>query len=202
MIVGAVCYAMMSGFYLWLPIYLQQWRHFSVLHAGGSISMFGLAGIIGVILGALLSDRLIAGGMPVLAARRMVVVGSILFAGSAILCTAIFQSNLAMLVTITVGSFAMGLGTASAWALVPAVVPNAKLIASLGSLQNGAWQLGGAIAPLAIGALLDRGFNFHIILAFSAAFALLSALIYGFVLRTPMQKLADPEVISSASGLA
>jgi len=200
MVAGGVSNAMLMGAYLWLPIYLQQSRHFSVVHAGGSLSLFGLAGIAGVIAGALLSDRLINRGGEVLASRRKVLVLALLLASAAITCTTLFQSNAAMLITISIGYFGTGLGTAPAWALVPAISPNPKLVASLGSLQNGGWQLGLAISPLAIGWLLDHGFEFHFILGISAGFAVLSALIYGALLRSPMRSgvVASPPVPAHA----
>ncbi len=186
MVAGGVSNAMLMGAYLWLPIYLQQSRHFSVVNAGGSLSLFGLAGIAGVVAGALLSDRLINRGGEVLASRRKVLVLALLLASAAITCTTIFQSNTAMLITISIGYFGTGLGTAPAWALVPAISPNPKLVASLGSLQNGGWQLGLAISPLVIGWFLDHGLDFHFVLGFSAGFAVLSAFIYGALLRSPM----------------
>ncbi len=193
MIAGGISSAIMTGFYLWLPIYLQQTRHFSVVHAGGSITLFGLAGIVGVIIGALLSDFLISRGGEVLASRQQVLVASLLLGGAAIYCTSLLHSNTAILATITLGYLATGLGAATGWALVPAVAPNAGLIASLGSLQNGSWQLGQAIAPLAIGILLDKGFEFKTIMAISAGFALISATAYGVILRSPIEQRAPVE---------
>jgi len=186
MIAGGISYAGMMSFYLWLPIYLQQTRHFSIVRAGGSMALLGLIGIAGVTSGAFLSDFLIRLGCQVLAARRLLVTGGAMLGGLAIGCTAFFQGDTAMLVAIGAGSFASGLMSASWWALVPAIAPDARLVASLGSLQNGGAYLGAAIAPLVIGRLLDIGFNFHAVLAISAAFAALCATIYGIALRSPI----------------
>jgi MFS family permease len=192
MILGGMSLAGMLSFYLWLPIYLQQTRHFSLVHAGGSMSVLGLVGIAGVISGALSSDLLIRRGWQVLAARRAVVVSGALIGGAAIGCTALSHRDIVLLVMIAVGSFAGGLNAAPWWSLAPAVAPSDRLVASLGSLQNGGAFLGAAIAPLAIGALLDHGDDFHTILAVSAGFALLTAFIYGVVLQRPIQPAVKP----------
>jgi sugar phosphate permease len=187
MMAGGFSYAGMMAFYLWLPIYLQQTRHFSIMRAGGSLALLGLVGIAGVTSGALLSDFLIRRGLQVLAARRLLVTGGALLGGAAITYTAFYQSDATMLIAIGVGSFASGLMSASWWALVPAIAPDRRLVASLGSLQNGGAYLGAAIAPLVIGKLLDTGFTFHAVLAISSAFAAVCAVIYGILLRDPME---------------
>lgn len=187
MIAGGLSFAGMQSFYAWLPIYLHQTRHFSLVKAGSSVSLLGLAGIAGVITGALLSDLAIRRGWQVLAARRLLVVTGSLLGAAAIAATALLQGSGAMLAAIAVGSLAGGLAAASWWALVPAVAPNDRLVASLGSLQNGGAFLGAAVGPLLIGWLLDHGYDFHTILAVSAGFALLGAVIYGVVLRRPIE---------------
>jgi ACS family glucarate transporter-like MFS transporter len=188
MMAGGVSFAGMQSFYAWLPIYLHQTRGFSLVKAGGSVSLLGLASIFGVVTGALLSDHAIRRGWQVLAARRLLVVSGSLLGAAAIGATAFLQGSGAMLAAIAVGSLAGGLAAASWWALVPAVAPNDRLVASLGSLQNGGAFLGAAAGPLLIGWLLDHGYDFHAVLAASAGFALLGAAIYGIVLRNPIRE--------------
>jgi len=188
MIAGGLSFAGMQSFYAWLPIYLHQTRHFSLVKAGGSVSLLSVAGIVGVVTGALLSDLAIRRGWQVLAARRLLVVAGSLLGAAAIAATAFLQGSNAMLCAIAIGSFASGLAAASWWALVPAVAPNDRLVASLGSLQNGGAFLGAAVGPLLIGWLLDHGYDFHAVLAASAGFALLGAVIYGIVLRKPIRE--------------
>jgi MFS family permease len=186
MIAGGVSFAGMQSFYAWLPIYLHQTRHFSLVKAGGSVSLLSLAAMIGIITGALLSDLAIRRGWEVLAARRLLVVAGSLLGAAAIAATAFLQGSGAMLAAIAVGSLAGGLAAASWWALVPAVAPNDRLVASLGALQNGGAFLGAAVAPLLVGWLLDHGYDFHTVLVVSAGFALLGAAIYGMALRRPI----------------
>jgi sugar phosphate permease len=187
MIAGGLSFSGMYGFYLWLPIYLQQTRHFSLLRAGGSMSLLGLAGITGVVTGAFLSDLLIRRGFDVLVARCAVIAGAALLGATTIAGAAVFHSNLALLAAIAIDMFACSMISAPWWALVPVVSPSARLVASLGSLQNGGSFLGAAISPLAIGWLLDHGFDFKAVLALSAGFALSTAVIYGAVLRNPIK---------------
>ncbi len=198
---GGMSFAGWQGFYLWLPIYLREARHFSLVHAGGSVSLLSLGGIAGLIVGSLFSDQLIRRGRQPLSARRITIVLGALLGGAAISCTAFFQSDAGLLTTLAIGSFAGGSITASWWSLVPVVAPNPRLVASLGSMQNSGIMVGSSILPVVIGGLLDHGYNFYVIISVSAAFSLLSATIYGVLLRKPIvpRRPAEDRIIHPAA---
>jgi cyanate permease len=58
-----------------------------------------------------------------------------------------------------------------------------RCVASVGSIQNFGGFLGGAFAPIATGIVVDRFGGFNVAILVAAGLALVSAALYGLLLR-------------------
>ena len=184
MIIGAFCLQYVFWFYItWLPSYLESAQHFAIGKAGFLAAVPYVAGGVAVILGGRLSDRLIARGLAPLAARRYVIAGGALLTTVALVITAFSAGPVLAMVMLTVGMFTYSLTSGTFWTLATEVVRTSRLVGSVGSIQNFGGFLGGACAPIATGVLVDASGGFTLALTAAAVLCLVSAALYGLVLR-------------------
>ncbi|MBS1814706.1 MAG: MFS transporter [Acidobacteria bacterium] len=161
----------------WLPFYLEHERHMSIAKAGMLASIPFLCGFIGGILGGWLCDLLVAKGMQPMASRKVLVAVSMLLSA---LCGALIPfvvHDATVLFLISASMFATYVAASAAWATVPIAAP-AHLTASLGSIQNFGGYIGGALAPLLTGILVERTGNFRQPLLLNAAITFIAAMLY------------------------
>jgi D-galactonate transporter len=187
MLLGAFCLQYVFWFYItWLPSYLQSEQHFSVAKSGLVSALPYIAAGIAVLLGGRISDYLVRRGVvPLVARRRVIAVGAILEAGA--LLGTVHSTTPAMAVALlTAGSFFYGLTSASFWTLPSDVVQTQSMVASVGSIQNFGGAIGGAIAPIATGVLIDQMGGFVPALVVGAVMLLVSAVAYGVFVRRPI----------------
>jgi FSR family fosmidomycin resistance protein-like MFS transporter len=180
--------AVSYGFMTFLPLQLTQ-RGYSVVQAGGVVSLYLASGAMGGFLGGWLADRW--GG------RRVVV--------SSFICAVplyfifLFAPDPWGLVSLVLGSFVLQTSLPVNVVMGQELSPrHASTISSL--LMGAAWGLGALlIGP--IGALADR-WSLHWAL-FALAFVLLGGLICAIALPAPRRHAAPVEVgqpVSSAAG--
>jgi len=81
---------------------------------------------------------------------------------------------------ISLAMFFVNMASGGAWALVSVAAPR-RLVASLGSMQNFGGYLGGSLAPVITGVVVDQTHSFVDALLISAAVAFAAALVYLFV---------------------
>ncbi len=87
---------------------------------------------------------------------------------------------------ISISLFLIYIASSSAWATVPIAAPS-QYTASLGSIQNFGGYLGGALAPVVTGLIVQRTGGFSPALLLSAGISALSAAAYLFLVRQPIQ---------------
>ncbi len=184
MIIGDFALQYLFWFYIaWLPTYLEKSQHFSISKTGFYASLPFIAGTLGVLLGGKISDWLIARGMSRLNGRRYTIALGALLTAVALLITA-FVHNPGLAVTLlTLGMFTYSLCSAPIWTLAMDVVESSTFIASIGSIQNFGGFLGGALAPIVTGVLAASFGGFTIALVVTGILALISAIMYGTVLK-------------------
>jgi cyanate permease len=90
------------------------------------------------------------------------------------------------IVYISLAMAFVNMASGGAWALVSVAIPR-RLVASLGSLQNFGGYLGGSLAPLITGIVVDKTHSFVNALLISAAVAFAAALVYMFVVNKPIE---------------
>jgi fucose permease len=136
-----------------------------------------------VLLGGRISDGLVRRGpTPLVARRRVIAVGALLEAG-ALLGTVLSTGPVMAVTLLTAGSFFYGLTSAPFWTLPSDVVETRRMVASVGSIQNFSGAVGGAVAPIATGVIIDRMGGFVPALMLGAVLLVVSAASYGIFVR-------------------
>jgi sugar phosphate permease len=136
------------GFSSWLPSYLVKVRGFGMLKMGIYASLPFLTGFIGLLLANAIGSKIFRG-------NKIVFLSTIWVVGSAAMYFAYAAENaevcIAFLCLTACGMF-MSFGPF--WALITTRMPT-QAMGFLSSIINGAGKIGGAMAPMAIGALIE-----------------------------------------------
>lgn len=172
-------------FTAWLPFYLEHDRHISVAKTGflGSIPFFW--GVVGGLLGGWIVDILVARGFSPMGSRKVPMLVALTGMGICIGLTALTPSNTLALVFISAALFLSYICSSTAWAMASVAAPS-NCTASLGAIQNFGGYLGGALAPLITGLIVQRTGSFAPALYVGAAIAILAAVIYGLMVAGPI----------------
>ncbi len=169
----------------WLPSYLEIGRHLTVLQTGWTAGVPYLFGAAGSFFGGWACDRLAAIGFSPLASRKAPLVaglaGGAAFTGLAVVA----PGALAAVAVIAAALFCANVATAAIWALAVVAAP-ARAVGSVGAIQNLGGFVGGAVAPIATGALLEATGGFAAPLAAAAVAGAAGALVYLLGVRHPV----------------
>ena len=175
----------------WLPGYLEIQRHISIPHTGLIASVPYIFGVIGSLVGGWVSDVLVRAGMTPINSRKLpIILGMVASAGLTAIA-AVTPSNPVAIGCISVSMFFGNLAGAAIWALAVVAAP-AKGVASLGSMQNFGGFLGGALAPMVTGLIVQSTGLFVPASMVAACVGAASALIYLFVVRQPVELASVP----------
>jgi MFS transporter, ACS family, glucarate transporter len=158
----------------WMPTYLLEVKHFSVMGTGLVSSAPWVGAVVGNLLGGWLSDRLLAGrrkpGMLFSAVATGAMMLTLLNAPAA-------PTLYAALMFLTGVTLSFGF---SAYMAYPMSVASKSAFPIASALVNTGGQIGGACAPLAVGLLLDR-LGWSSVFIFMALGSLMSFLIVTFI---------------------
>ncbi len=166
----------------WLPDYLERVYGVSVERTGILAAIPQFAGFIGGALGGFLSDRLAARGLDPIDSRRWLTVGGLVLC-ALFTAAAPFAETTTWVVTLLSISMFFGYGAGScSWALGASLTPP-RLVATLESIQNIGGSIGGALAPLVTGIIVDRTHTFTPAFLVAAVAALAGAASYWTVRR-------------------
>jgi MFS family permease len=184
MIIGGFCLQYVFWFYItWLPTYLESAQHFTIKSAGMLAALPYIAGAVAVLVGGRVSDWLIVRGMDPMRSRKYTVATGALLTAVALFATVLSHGQAVAVALLTVGMFTYSLSSGVYWTLATNVVRTRKLVASMGSIQNFGGFLGGACAPVVTGIIVGHLGGFPTALTVTAILALISATMYGVVLR-------------------
>ena len=181
-------------FIAWLPGYLEMQRHMSIPKTGFIASIPFLFGLVGSILGGLLADRLTARGMTAIASRKLLTVIGTVAMSLATLVAAETASNLIAVASISVAVFFGFSASGTSWSLANACAPP-SYAASLGAIMDFGGFIGGALAPMVTGFVVQATGSFTPALLVAGAVGLCSAAAY--VLFIPAQPI--PAQVPAAS---
>ena len=172
-------------FTAWLPFYLEHDRHMSVSKTGLLASIPFFWGVVGGLLGGWIVDFLVRRGVSPMGSRKypMLVglVGMAVFTALA----AVAPSNTLALVCISCVLFLSYICSSTAWAMAAVAAPS-NCTASLGAIQNFGGYLGGALAPLLTGIIVQRSGGFAPALYVGAAIAVVAAVLYAVLVERPI----------------
>lgn len=175
----------------WLPGYLEIQRHMDVRMTGWvSAIPFGF-GVVGSIGSGWLADRLLKSGHAPIATRKALVITALIGMALFTFSAAYAVSDFLAVACIAGALFCNGCGTSMTWSLVAEVAPD-NCTASLGGITNFGGYLGGAIAPLATGFIVQHTGSFAFALILASGLAATSAL--AFYLLVP-----NHQIVLSAS---
>jgi len=167
----------------WLPSYLQTARGFSLSQSGWLASLPFLCGIIGVIFGGWLSNRLVTRGVNTVRARKIPIVGGAVLAAAAVLPVAYVDNTALAIALLSLGYFASQVPIGCLWTLASDIAPSNQ-VASLGAIQNFGGFVGAAVAPVVTGAILTAtGGNYTLVFLIGGALLLVGALSYGLFVK-------------------
>jgi MFS family permease len=133
---------------------------------------FCLCGIVGVLFGGWLSNRLV---------KRGVNTGAILAAAAVL--PAAFVTNVPMVITLlSIGYFGAQVPIGCLWTLAADVAPS-NHVASLGAIQNFGGFIGAAVAPIVTGAILAATNQYTLVFVVGGVLLLVGALSYGLFVK-------------------
>ncbi|MGW0935992.1 MFS transporter [Streptomyces sp. NPDC002666] len=151
-----VAYANTSVKVSWLPLYLQEGLGYDATTAGTLVALPYLGSAVAVILVGVLSAALTRRGVGSRVTRGVLPGAMVLASG---VCTIAFSSldrGVPQMVLLVVGSCLNSAGYGVAFAGLADVAP-AKQRGTVFGIVTGVYSLGGAVAPLVVGRLVESG---------------------------------------------
>jgi MFS family permease len=182
-----------SWFYAtWLPGYLESARHLSVANAGLWASIPLGAGFLGGLAGGLISDRLGRSGTDAVTACRLPIMWGLVVAGGSTIIAA-YVVNISVAVSLmAIGLFAANVSSSCGWALAAVIAPP-NTVATLEAVQNVGGSIGGALAPLVTGILVQATGSFVPAFAVAGVIAFAAAIAYWALTEKRISGASDPE---------
>ena len=184
-------------FITWVPSYLVQDRHMTVLNSGFATSIPWICAFLVGILAGRASDVALRRGMSVLNARKVVLVTGMV-AALAILGTAFSSSASLAIACLSISTSGIIFANGAVWAATQDLVRSLNLAGSAAGFVNALGNVGGILGPIVTGALVYTTHSFVVPLVVAAALALVGALAWMFGMR------ARPELarLSGTAGVA
>jgi sugar phosphate permease len=166
----------------WLPGYLEQARHLSIVSAGFWAALPLAAGFLGALSGGFISDRLGRMGTDAASACRIPTMWGLIAAGGFTVAAA-FAGNVYIAVGLMAcGLFAANVSSSCGWALAAVIAP-ANVVATLEAVQNVGGSVGGALAPFVTGALVQATGSFVAAFVLAGSIAVACAVVYRYMTR-------------------
>ncbi|WP_182056760.1 MFS transporter [Pantoea sp. ME81] len=169
----------------WLPGYLEKSLGFSLKATGWIASIPFFAGILGVLVGGMLSDRLVRRGVRAITARKVPIVTGAALAACFVAPIPFVDSTPLAIGLLAMGYFCSQMPQGALWTLASDIAPKSQ-VASLGAIQNFGGFLGAAMAPIVTGIILDTTGKFTNVFLLGAGLLMLGALSYGLFVRKPL----------------
>jgi ACS family hexuronate transporter-like MFS transporter len=171
-------------FLSWFPTYLVDERHVDLNHLAIAGAVPWIVGVIGVVVGGMVTDRIaVRTGNPSGARKAMIVGGltvtAVLFAGISIVTSAWAAVGLMSAVL-----FVLYLTCAQYFALIADVVAQRRLGSVMGFVHAIA-NLAGILAPAIVGTLVGGPGSWTVIFGISAAVCIVGAAVLAFFGHTP-----------------
>jgi sugar phosphate permease len=170
-------------FLSWLPSYLVEFRHFTLIKVGIFASLPLWAGVIGDTVGGLATDWLLKKTGSAKLARRTVAIVGMLGCCVFIVPAALTEDAYTAVYCLTAALFFLECTIGPSWA-VPMDV-GGKYSGTVSGMMNMAGNIGGALSPLVFGFLVQYG-NWQAPFIVAASLLVLGAAVWAFWL--------DPDV--------
>jgi MFS family permease len=142
-------------FLSWMPSYLVEYRHFTLLKVGIFASLPFWAGVVGDTVGGLSVDWLLAKTGSVRLAHRLVAIVGLLGCVACIVPAALVDNAYLAVAGLTAAFFFLECAIAPAWAVAMHI--GGKYSGTVSAAMNMAGNIGGAISPIVFGILVHYG---------------------------------------------
>ncbi|WP_237480350.1 MFS transporter [Lichenibacterium dinghuense] len=186
MIIGYFGCIYMTWLYTaWLPSYLEIERHFTLSKTGIVGSIPFAFGVVGGVIGGRVVDMLIRRGVDPIRSRKIPMATSLVATAGFTAVAALTPSDAVAIACISASLFLVYLCSSSAWAMASVAAP-AHCTASIGSMQNFGGYIGGALAPLVTGYIVQGTGHFSVAFLVGAAVALVAAAGYWTLIQEPI----------------
>ncbi|HEY3846750.1 MAG TPA: MFS transporter [Acetobacteraceae bacterium] len=164
-------------FVAWLPGYLEMQRHMSIQKTGLVASIPYICGVVGSIAGGLIASRLLARGASAINSRKFPTVVCTAVMALATLVAALTPNNTIAVAAISVTMFFGFSASGTSWSLATACAPP-QYAASLGAIMDFGGFVGGALAPMVTGFVVQESGSFEPALIAAALIGMASAAAY------------------------
>lgn len=172
----------------WLPGYLETQRHLSVASAGLWSAVPMAAGFVGAVAGGFFARALGQLGMAPGPACLLPIVGGLCLAGLCTIAAALVAGMNTAIMLMAAGLFGANVASSCGWALAALIAPN-RSVATLEAVQNIGGSLGGLLAPLITGLVVQNTGSFVPAFIVAGVIAIASAAIYWTGARQPVGRL-------------
>jgi MFS family permease len=169
----------------WLPGYLQAIHHLTLAQTGWATAVPFVFGGAGMLADGVVVDWLAARGVPMMKCHRaLLCIGMVCSALCTTLATYADTPTAAVLI-VGMAYFCIQFAGTSGWGLAHIAAP-ARMVASVGAIQNFGGFTFASLGPIIAGWLLDHTGSFDIALFICAGVAVVGALSYAFVVKDPI----------------
>jgi sugar phosphate permease len=187
-------------FLSWLPSYLVEYRHFTLLKVGILASLPLWAGVVGDTVGGIATDWLLRKTGNTKSARRTVAIVGMLGCVAFIVPAAVTEDAYAAVYCLTGAMFFLECTIGPSWA-VPMDV-GGKHSGTVSGMMNMAGNIGGALSPMVFGFLVQLG-SWQAPFIVAAGLLVLGAAVWAFWLDPDASVVADQERMpATAAGVA
>ncbi len=142
-------------FLSWLPSYLVEFRHFTLIKVGLFASLPLFAGVIGDTVGGLATDWLLKATGSAKIGRRVVAIIGLLGCAACIVPAALTANAYVAVYCLTASMFFLEFTIGPSWA-VP-MDTGGKYSGTVSGMMNMAGNIGGALSPIVFGVLVQVG---------------------------------------------
>ena len=178
---GQMGYVYAYFFYTaWFPSYLVLDRKMTLLTSGLAASLPFWAGMVGTLVGGWLGDSLIRRGVSPTVSRKGVIGAGLTAATILVLCAVFTRQTWVAVSLLTLAMGCLRLTTASTMA-TPIDLAPPSIVGTLSSIQNFSANVGGLMAPIVTGYIIEATGSFASALIVAAGMALFGAVCYLFL---------------------
>jgi D-galactonate transporter len=185
-------------FLSWLPSYLVEFRHFTLLKVGFLASLPLWAGVVGDTVGGLATDWLLTKSGNIKFARRAVAITGMLGCAVFIVPAAMTEDAYTAVYCLTAAMFFLECTIGPSWA-VPMDM-GGEHSGTVSGMMNMAGNIGGALSPIVFGVLVQFG-SWQAPFIVAASLLVLGAAVWGFWLD-PSTSVVEEKKLQTAASLA
>nr|WP_295741585.1 MFS transporter [uncultured Acidocella sp.] len=169
-------------FNAWLPGYLEMARHMSIAKSGWVAALPYIFAIFGSLSGGFVVDKLMVRGFSRVASRLVPLCTAMALNALLVVAVALINDNTLAVACLCGSLFCGTVSTACAWAMVSVIAP-ANCTGSLGAMQNFGGYVGGALAPMVTGFIVQATGSFVPALLVGAGMCVFAAVAYSTIRR-------------------